>query len=119
MPTTKTFAIGKAPTINYSTARIALEPSDARINPKSTAAMATATMSQPIRKRGAFTATSWTFGKDGADQIRDESGTYVARFRDGIVVEFSTKCRAKTVAQSVLAELEPRADKLRPNLRAN
>jgi hypothetical protein len=69
--------------------------------------------------QGKTRTSSATFGKDGADQIRDESGTYVARFRDGIVVELSTKCRDKTVAQSVLAELERRADKLRPNLRAN
>src|SRR4029077_9441758 len=49
-------------------------------------------------------------GNDGADRIRDESGTYVARYRDGdgIVVEVSTKCRDKTAAQSVLADLERR-----------
>ena len=48
-----------------------------------------------------------TTGKNGADLIRDESGTYVARYRDGngFVVEISTGCRDKTAAQSVLADL--------------
>ena len=50
-----------------------------------------------------------TIGKDGADRIRDTSGTYVARYRDGngIVVEVSTGCRDKTAAESVLADLTP------------
>ena len=59
-----------------------------------------------------------TIGKDGTDRIRDESGTYVARYRDGdgIVVEVSTECRDKTAAQSVLADLERRAEKVRSRI---
>jgi hypothetical protein len=36
-----------------------------------------------------------TTAKDGAERIRDESGTYVARYRDGdgMVVEASTRER--------------------------
>jgi integrase len=59
-----------------------------------------------------------TSGKDESDRIRDESGTYVARYRDGngLVVEVSTKCRDKTAAQSVLADLERRAERVRSNI---
>src|SRR4051812_14745887 len=59
-----------------------------------------------------------TTGQNGADRIRDESGTYVARYRDGngLVVEFSTGCRDKTAAQSVLADLERQAEKIRAGL---
>ena len=57
-----------------------------------------------------------TTGKDGADRIRDESGTYVARYRDGngLVVEVSTGCRDKTAAQSVLADLERKPSECGP-----
>ena len=59
-----------------------------------------------------------TTGKDGTERIRDESGTYVARYRDGddIVVEVSTGCRDKTAAQSVLADLERKAERVRAGL---
>jgi len=59
-----------------------------------------------------------TTGKDGADRIRDESATYVARYRggDGIVVEVSTGCRDKTAAQNVLADLERKAERVRAGL---
>ena len=59
-----------------------------------------------------------TTGTDGTNRIRDESGTYVARYRDGngLVVEVSTGCRDKTAAQSVLADLEPRAEKVRSKI---
>ena len=59
-----------------------------------------------------------TTGKDGAERIRDESGTYVARYRDGdgIVVEVSTGCRDKTAAQNVLADLERKAERVRAGL---
>jgi hypothetical protein len=53
-----------------------------------------------------------TVGKDAAERIRDESSTYVARFRDGIVVEVSTGCRDKTAAQNVLADLERKAERV-------
>jgi hypothetical protein len=41
-----------------------------------------------------------TTAKDGAERIRDESSTFVARYRDGdgMVVEVSTGCRDKTAA---------------------
>jgi integrase len=59
-----------------------------------------------------------TTGKDGAERIRDESGTYVARYRDGNghVVEVSTQCRDKTAAQSVLADLERKGERVRAGL---
>jgi hypothetical protein len=57
-------------------------------------------------------------GKDGSERIRDESATYVARYRDGngLLVEVSTGGRDKTAAQSVLADLERRAERVRSNL---
>jgi integrase len=59
-----------------------------------------------------------TTGKDGAERIRDESGTYVARYRDGdgMVVEVSTGCRDKTAAQCVLADLERKGERVRAGL---
>src|SRR6516164_7049402 len=56
--------------------------------------------------------------QNGADRIRDESATYVARYRDGngLVVEVSTGCRDKTAAQNVLADLERQAEKVRAGL---
>src|SRR6516225_3069103 len=59
-----------------------------------------------------------TTGQNGSDRIRDESGTYVARYRDGngLVVEVSTGCRDKTAAQSVLADLERQAERVRAKL---
>jgi hypothetical protein len=57
--------------------------------------------------------TSLTTEKDGAERIRDESATYVARYRDsiGLIVEVSTGCRDKTATQSLLADLERLADR--------
>jgi len=59
-----------------------------------------------------------TTGQNGADRIRDESGTYVGRYRDGngLVVEVSTGCRDKTAAQSVLNDLERQAERVRAGL---
>jgi integrase len=47
-----------------------------------------------------------------------ESGTYLAKYRDGegIVQEFSTGCRTKDGAQSVLKELVDRAEKVRSKI---
>ena len=52
------------------------------------------------------------------ERIRDESGTYVARYRDGdgIVVEVSTGCRDKSAAEDVLADLERKAERVRSGL---
>src|SRR5262245_12087598 len=59
-----------------------------------------------------------TTGQNGSDRIRDESATYVARYRDGngLLVEVSTGCRDKTAAQAVLADLERQAEKVRAGL---
>lgn len=52
-----------------------------------------------------------TTGKDGSIRIKVESGTYLAKFRDGsgIVREVSTGCRDEGAARSILADLERRA----------
>src|SRR5271156_4257108 len=59
-----------------------------------------------------------TTAKDGAEGIRDESSTYVARYRDGdgMVVEVSTGCRDKSAAENVLAELRRKAERVKSGL---
>ena len=49
-------------------------------------------------------------------RIRDESGTYVARDGDGIVVEISTGCRDESAAENVLADLKRKAERVRSGL---
>ncbi len=68
--------------------------------------------------KGKVKTAPLTIGRDGTERIRDESATYVARYRDGNghVVEVSTQCRDKTAAQSVLADLERRAEKVRSKI---
>jgi hypothetical protein len=68
--------------------------------------------------KGKMRTAPITRGQSGVDRIRDESATYVARYRDGngLVVEVSTGCRDKTAAQSVLADLERLAEKVRSGL---
>jgi len=68
--------------------------------------------------KGKMRTAPVTTGQNGADRIRDESGTYVGRYRDGngLVVEVSTGCRDKTAAHSVLADLERQAEKVRAGL---
>jgi len=53
-----------------------------------------------------------TTAKDGSPRILDESGTYLAKFRDGsgYVCEVSTGCRDEDAARSVLGKLERRAE---------
>ena len=53
-----------------------------------------------------------TMGKDGSVRIIDESGTYIAKFRNGSghVCEVSTGCRDLDAARSVLSQLERRAE---------
>src|SRR3954452_17558571 len=65
--------------------------------------------------KGKMRTAPVTTGQNRDHRIRAESGTYVARFRDGngLVVEVSTGCRDKTAAQSVLADLERQAEKIR------
>src|SRR4051812_8044645 len=68
--------------------------------------------------KGKMRTAPVTTGQNGADRIRDESATYVARYRDGngLVVEHSTGCRDKTAAQNVLADLERQAERVRAGL---
>jgi hypothetical protein len=68
--------------------------------------------------KGKMKTSPVTTGKDGAERIRDESGTYVARYRDGNnqLVEVSTQCRDRTAAQNVLADLERKAERVRAGL---
>ena len=49
------------------------------------------------------------------DRIAVEAGTYTAKFRDGsgIVRKITTGCRDETAAESVLADLERRAEKVK------
>ena len=53
-----------------------------------------------------------TTGADGSTRILDESGTYIAKFRDGsgYVCEVSTGCRDEDAARSVLGKLERRTE---------
>jgi hypothetical protein len=60
-----------------------------------------------------------TAEKDGAERIRDESGAYVARYRNGYVVELSTGCRDRSAAQSVLADLARKGERVRPTCRGS
>jgi hypothetical protein len=59
-----------------------------------------------------------TAGRDGAPRILVESGTYVAKYRDGsgIVVEEPTGCRTEAAARQVLADLERKAERTRAGL---
>jgi integrase len=68
--------------------------------------------------KGKVRTSPLTTGKAGTERIRDESSTYFARYRDGNnrVVEVPTECRDKTAAQSVLAGLERRAEKVRSKI---
>ncbi len=56
-----------------------------------------------------------TTGTDGADRLLIVAGTYTAKYRDGsgVVREVATGCRDKTAAESVLADLERRAELVR------
>ena len=49
---------------------------------------------------------------DGTERIRDESGTYFARYRngDGKVIDVATGCRDESAARQVLAGLFERTD---------
>jgi integrase len=51
----------------------------------------------------------------GADRIVVEASTYTAKYRDGSghVVKVTTGCRSKDAAESVLKDLQDRADKVR------
>ncbi len=56
--------------------------------------------------------------KTSDNRITVESRTYTAKYRDGegIIREQATGCRNKQAAQSILADLEKRAEKVRSNI---
>ena len=62
--------------------------------------------------KGKTQTAKLTTGQDGSRRIVVQSGTYIAKFRDGsgIVCEVSTGCREEAAARSVLAQLERRAE---------
>ena len=62
--------------------------------------------------KGKTQTAKLTTGQDGSQRIVVESGTYVAKYRDGsgIVCEVSTGCRDEAAARSVLNQLERRAE---------
>src|SRR5262245_19607193 len=68
--------------------------------------------------RGKLRTAPLTTGLDGSQRIRVESGTFVAKYRDGegLVVEVPTGCRSEDAARQVLAELERKAERLRAGL---
>ncbi|HEY3392412.1 MAG TPA: tyrosine-type recombinase/integrase, partial [Lacipirellulaceae bacterium] len=57
-------------------------------------------------------------GRDGSVRVRLESGTYLAKYRDGqgIVREVSTGCRSKDAALAVLKSLTDRAEKVKSGI---
>ncbi|MGZ0175115.1 MAG: hypothetical protein ACKVHE_36950, partial [Planctomycetales bacterium] len=59
-----------------------------------------------------------TTGKDGSLRIVVESGTYTAKYRDadGTVREVATRCRDKSAAAAMLAELERDCDRERAGI---
>ncbi len=63
-------------------------------------------------KGGKTRTAKVTTGADGSTRILDESGTYLAKFRDGsgYVCEVSTGCRDEDAARSILSKLERRAE---------
>ncbi len=55
---------------------------------------------------------------EAGDRIRCETGTYIAKFRDGdgVVCEVSTGCRDKQAAMSILNDLETMAERVKANI---
>src|SRR5258707_333453 len=68
--------------------------------------------------KGKLKTAPLTIGRDGTGRIRDESGTYFARYRDGnnVVIEAPTGCRDESAARQVLADLERRSERIRAGL---
>jgi integrase len=66
------------------------------------------------KKRTAHT----TSGRDGSTRIRIESSFWLAKYRDGsgVVQEVSTHCKDRAAAQTMLTELERRAEKIRSGI---
>ena len=57
-------------------------------------------------------------GKAVILRIRSEAGAYTAKYRDGegIVRDVATGCRDTQAAQSILADLERRAERIKANV---
>jgi len=57
-------------------------------------------------------------GADGSLRVRVESGTFVAKYRDGqgVVREVSTGCRSKDAALAILKDLTDRAEKVKSGI---
>src|SRR6188768_3119230 len=57
-------------------------------------------------------------GRDGSQRVRVESGTYIAKYRDGqgAVQEVSTGCRSKDAAMAILKDLTDRAEKVKSGI---
>ena len=69
-------------------------------------------------RRGKTRTAPLTAGRGSSERIVVESGTYLAKYRDGqgIVQEVSTGCRDETAARRVLADLERRAELVKANV---
>lgn len=65
--------------------------------------------------RGKRKTAPLTKGRDGSERIVERAKTYTAKFRDGenCVVEVATGCRDKTAAESMLADMVAKAEKVR------
>ena len=70
------------------------------------------TCTKPLPSKGRAVTYPVTTGKYGSQRIVVESGTYVAKYRDGagLVHTVSTGCRDEGAARAVLGELERRAE---------
>lgn len=68
-----------------------------------------------LDKSGKKRTAKVTTGRDGSDRLVIECGKWLAKYRDGsgIVREVSTGCKDKGAAQSMLSELERRAELVR------
>jgi len=71
-----------------------------------------------LDSKGRKKTAKMTTGQDGADRIIIEAATYTAKFRaaDGRIREVATGCRDKSAAQSVLADLERRAERVKSKI---
>ena len=69
-------------------------------------------------RRGKTRSAPVTTGRDGSERVVIESGTYLAKYRDGegIVREVSTGCRSKDAAMAVLKDLTDRAEKVKASI---
>src|SRR5205807_2521232 len=66
-------------------------------------------------RKGRTRTAPLTTGQDGQPRLLIESGTFVAKYRDGagLVQEVPTGCRDEAAARQVLADLEREAELIR------